>query len=137
MALFALDGKNAEDVREIYHDDFLSCSAEKLIKIAAALPEANPEFVPLTLKVLTSVEKESAAQRRHGVLLYLSAAAARHSYLTEKLLPVFEKNSQAAVCLCRKFVFLHHKISRPERTDYEAYQSLSALGYFFYPRNGG
>lgn len=94
MALFALDGKNAEDVREIYHDDFLSCSAEKLIKIAAALPEANPEFVPLTLKVLTSVEKESADQRRHGVLLYLSAAAARHSYLTEKLLPVFEKNSK-------------------------------------------
>ncbi len=94
MALFALDGKNAEDVRQIYHDDFLSCAAEKLIKITATLPDANPDFMPLTVKVLESTEKESAEQHRHGVLLYLAAAAAGRPKLTEALLPVFEKNDR-------------------------------------------
>ena len=94
MAFFALDGKNAEDVRQIYHDDFLSCAAEKLIKITATLPEANPEFMPLTVKILESVEKESTEQHRRGVLLYLSTAAAGHSKLTEALLPIFEKNGK-------------------------------------------
>ena len=90
MALFALDGKNAEDVRDIYYHDLFSHSAEKTITFVAPLSDERPEFLSLCTKVLQSVVKESVAQNRPGAFCYLSSNISNRPKLVENLLPCYE-----------------------------------------------
>ena len=90
MVFFALDGKNAGKVRQIYHDDFFSSSAQKAIKLVCALTDKYPEFLPVSAKILQSVAEESIKQKRRGVFVYLSAEIFKRPALAEKLLPFYE-----------------------------------------------
>lgn len=90
MAFLALEGTGSPKAEKLYHSDYFSHSAEKVIEFVSALTDVRPDFLPQAALTLQNTAQESLNQKHRGVFIHLSSALSKRPALAEKLLPFYE-----------------------------------------------